>query len=213
MPITALPDPPSRLTPDTFRAKADALLAALPTFVTELNEVAVNITNAVANFQGAWADQTGAAAVPYAVSHSGQYWQLVSDLADVTAKEPGVDVEWIQIHGSVYRVNHTDADSPVTLTDASCQAYIVYTNTGATAETEMNLPAGGDGMEVNAIVTAAYAYTFTANGTETIRWHSSQSVAGGSIKSAVVGDRLSLIWSGTQWVATIAGTGWQLETS
>lgn len=40
MTITALPTPPSRANPTTFSAQADALLNALPTFVTECNETA-----------------------------------------------------------------------------------------------------------------------------------------------------------------------------
>jgi hypothetical protein len=40
-PITTLPTPPSRQSPSDFSAKADALLGALPTFVSEVNAVAV----------------------------------------------------------------------------------------------------------------------------------------------------------------------------
>lgn len=38
--ITALPTPPSRDDPANFRARADAFMAALPTFATEANTVA-----------------------------------------------------------------------------------------------------------------------------------------------------------------------------
>lgn len=37
MPITALPDPPSRADPTNFNARADALFEALPAFVTQAN--------------------------------------------------------------------------------------------------------------------------------------------------------------------------------
>lgn len=40
MTITALPTPPSRSSPSTFSERADAFLAALPTFVNEVNAVA-----------------------------------------------------------------------------------------------------------------------------------------------------------------------------
>ena len=40
MTITALPTPPSRANPTTFSAQADALLNALPLFVTEANATA-----------------------------------------------------------------------------------------------------------------------------------------------------------------------------
>jgi hypothetical protein len=45
MPITALPDPPSRSSPSTFAAKADALLGALPTFVTEANALQTDVNS------------------------------------------------------------------------------------------------------------------------------------------------------------------------
>lgn len=44
MAITALPTPPSRVDdPDNFSIKADALLGALPTFVTEANALEANV--------------------------------------------------------------------------------------------------------------------------------------------------------------------------
>ena len=48
MPVTALPTPPSRADPTNFAARADAFLAALPTFVTEINAaIAAGIDGAV----------------------------------------------------------------------------------------------------------------------------------------------------------------------
>ena len=111
------------------------------------------------------------------------------------------------------RVNKTHAVSPVTMVAADCSGFNVFTNTGATAEVIMNLPAGADGYRVPAIITAAYDYTFVADGTETIRYLSTVSKAGGSIKSASIGDELQLDWNGTQWVTSVLGTSWQLETS
>jgi len=110
MSITALPTPPSRQRPTTFSSEGDTFLAALPTFVTEANdqaadiastadEIDVNVNSAylaaqTANFKGVWSDLTGALAIPSSVLHSGSYWMLLSNLADVTLKEPGVDPEW-----------------------------------------------------------------------------------------------------------------------
>lgn len=42
--ITALPTPPSRTDPSTFSTKADAFLGALPTFGTECNALAAEVT-------------------------------------------------------------------------------------------------------------------------------------------------------------------------
>lgn len=43
MAITALPSPPDRASPSTFAAKGDALLSALPTFVTEANALQADV--------------------------------------------------------------------------------------------------------------------------------------------------------------------------
>ncbi len=48
MPITALPTPPSRQDPDTFEAKADAFLGALPQFGEEANDLADSLNGAEA---------------------------------------------------------------------------------------------------------------------------------------------------------------------
>lgn len=113
MPITPLPDPPERgETESTFVTKANAFIGALPTFVTETNALAVTVAAdkdatetaaaiapasiAAANFKGNWSDLTGALTVPASVYHLDKYWTLASDLADVTAKTPGTDVEWLE---------------------------------------------------------------------------------------------------------------------
>jgi hypothetical protein len=117
MPITPLPTPPSRQRPDDFSDEADAFLGALPTFGSEANTLETNVNAkevtasaaavtcsaaeavalAASNFKGEWDDLTGAAAIPYSVFHSNKYWMLITGLADITAKEPGVDVEWEEI--------------------------------------------------------------------------------------------------------------------
>lgn len=114
---------------------------------------------------------------------------------------------------TLIRTNKTHTDSPVTLLDSDCVGYTVFTNTGAASEVIMGLPAGFDGGRVSAIITAAYDFTFVANGTETIRYLEYISKAGGSIKSAIIGHCLQLDWSGTQWVASVTGPYWNLETS
>jgi len=124
MSITALPDIPSRSDPATFSTKADAFLGALPTFVTEANALKTNVNakevsaavsaaaassdaddaadaadaaQASANYKGEWSALSGAATVPYCVSHDNMYWMLTTNIADITAKEPGVASEWISI--------------------------------------------------------------------------------------------------------------------
>jgi len=106
---------------------------------------------------------------------------------------------------AISRINKTHTDSPYTVTVGNCNGLVVLTNTGATAQLIMSLPAGADGLRVRAIVTAAYDFIFAANGTETIRYLSTASKSGGSIKSASIGDELVMDWSGTQWVADVNG--------
>ena len=48
-----------------------------------------------ANLAGAWADQTGAVAPPYSVTHVDRIWVLLNSLGDVTASEPGVTADWL----------------------------------------------------------------------------------------------------------------------
>lgn len=47
-----------------------------------------------ANYKGDWSSLTGALNVPSIVSHAGQRWNLLSNLADVTTSTPGVGAEW-----------------------------------------------------------------------------------------------------------------------
>lgn len=49
---------------------------------------------ATANFKGNWSALTGPLTVPASVAHSGSYWMLLSNLADVTAATPGVSASW-----------------------------------------------------------------------------------------------------------------------
>ena len=44
MAITALPTPPTRSDPATFAARGDAFMTALPTFATEANALAADVT-------------------------------------------------------------------------------------------------------------------------------------------------------------------------
>lgn len=110
--ITPAPSPaPQRSDRSTFADRADARLtwedahlvpelnAAVAqvndnTLICEAGAQAAQVAIASANFKGAWSTLTGALAVPASVFHSGGLWLLLSDVADVTAKVPGVAAEW-----------------------------------------------------------------------------------------------------------------------
>jgi len=61
-------------------------------------ETARDAAQAAANFLGPWAVQTGAATVPATVLHGGSYWQLLTDLTDITTSEPSAtNPDWDNI--------------------------------------------------------------------------------------------------------------------
>lgn len=49
---------------------------------------------AAANFKGNWSDLAGALNMPACVRHSGRFWVLLANLANVTAAVPGVSASW-----------------------------------------------------------------------------------------------------------------------
>jgi len=50
-----------------------------------------------ANFKGNWSSLTGALNTPACVKHSGRFWLLLNNLADVTAATPGVSSAWTSL--------------------------------------------------------------------------------------------------------------------
>lgn len=106
MALTPPPTAPSTTDPATFATRADALVAWHATNVTELAALQTDVTAssstaiAAANFKGTWASRTGAANVPYCVSHLSKYWMLQSNIADITVKVPGTASEWQEILGA-----------------------------------------------------------------------------------------------------------------
>lgn len=71
--ITALPTPPSTTDPVNFDSRADAFLAALPTFQAETNAVATEVNNANTTAQGAAATATAAASLATATTGAALY--------------------------------------------------------------------------------------------------------------------------------------------
>lgn len=53
------------------------------------------VAAATANFKGEWSDLSGPLSIPASVYHDGSYWQLLRDIPDVTASEPGVTGDWL----------------------------------------------------------------------------------------------------------------------
>jgi hypothetical protein len=77
--------------------------------VLEDCEEQVVIAVSATNFKGLWSAQAGAASIPYSVYHNGGFYALVTNLADVTAKTPGVDPEWVLIDAGLSYAGMTGA--------------------------------------------------------------------------------------------------------
>lgn len=55
---------------------------------------AASVAASAANFKGNWSDLTGALSMPACVRHSGRFWVLLANLANVTTAVPGVSASW-----------------------------------------------------------------------------------------------------------------------
>ena len=86
-------------------AEADAVTA---TQQRVLAQTAATLAQSSANFVGSWSTLTGSLDVPAVVFHDNNYWQLLVDLADVTAEEPGSSSDWkVAVLGANWQVIST----------------------------------------------------------------------------------------------------------
>jgi hypothetical protein len=145
MPITPLPPSPQRNNPAQFADQGDALLGALPLFVTQANALEANVdareASAVAaadtavaaaavalpaaNFKGNWSALTGSLAMPSSVAHAGQFWALNAPLANVTTATPGVSASWTIIKVGASYATYDNRNTLRSLTPATGDQAIV----------------------------------------------------------------------------------------
>ncbi len=197
MPITALPTPaPNTSDPSTFDARADALFGAFPAMITQANALETNVNSkettvvakeilctaaaavalAASNYKGEWSAQVGAAVVPYAVSHLSKFWQLSSNLANVAAKTPGTDAEWIEIWRDYSCFNFSesifypaisgdivDKDSAQTLTNKTLTSPIISNATASKVAVYNGSKVLGSGTNTDAELADAVSKKHTQN--------------------------------------------------
>lgn len=117
MAITALPTPPSRSDPANFADRGDAFLGALPTFQSEANALAVDVTNK----QGIATTQAGIATTQAGIATA---QAVLAEAAKNAAIAVSGAVEWVS--GTTYAVGFV-VWSPIT--------YLSYRRTTAGAGT------------------------------------------------------------------------------
>lgn len=223
--VTTLPtlpqSPHSVLRPTTFNADSDATFAGLVSVVTAynanvpaLNAVAAAAANvetlvdeaqaasdtaaSAANYKGAWSALTGALAIPASVSHAGKLWLLVSNVADVTAHQPGVSGQWIKIGGGgmdllgIYTLSGAAALDIEVLSSAYNNYLCVLENITTSSS-----------MQLHALfkLNGSYVTTGTYYGT---RWQYDGSSTGGGTTSADTRSP-ALCFNGTAGVSKING--------
>ncbi len=111
---------------------ADSATSASAALTERLSaEDAAAIAMSIANFRGRWGDLTGSLSVPAAVFHDGKYWQLLEDIADVTAEEPPSTV-WADIavqltSGLGTAINFTASATFTLPDDSAAGAIFIFT--------------------------------------------------------------------------------------
>ena len=141
----AVPEFP-QLGDPAFNAKAYANGSAMPAVVANISDIAdsafTNATSAnesalaavaqvvsasaaasialgASNFKGEWSTLTGAISKPACVKHSGRFWMLLNNLANVATSEPGVSADWTSLDAG-------DRPSQTINTDTTAIAGVCY---------------------------------------------------------------------------------------
>lgn len=86
---------------------------------------------ALVNFAGKWEDLTGALNTPATVYHLGSYWNLLTDLADVTTSEPANDnADWLFVYTNA-ELRKSLLDEATLYADFENGDYRLYEGVGA----------------------------------------------------------------------------------
>lgn len=128
--------------PDLFDTEAESFLGHFETWETEwetfigqLEQACDNIeTNAqlvtsAGNLLGNWSDQiSGPATMPTQVYHSSKYWNLLNDIADISASEPGVSSDWAEATVAVSSQPWASLIQTITISETVSYIEIDYDN-------------------------------------------------------------------------------------
>ena len=220
--ITPIPTPtPNRNTmqQEEFNAAVATMFAAIPVTVDDWN-ASIDAQNALAqdltilselvpealaaaNFQGKWSDLTGEISAPASVFHDGEYWVLAEDLADVTAKEPGVDSEWISLALVVAELStvaitgdYNDLTNRPSLTNFASPTFTgaIY-NDGSQRGNIVSVPA----LDIDCSQGNYFTKSISANVTFTFSSVPSSRAYGFTLALTVSGDRTVTWPSGVEW--------------
>lgn len=167
--ITPLPPAPNRaMDVLEFSNVADAWVAAISLFTTqvnaivgELNDLLADVIEAVddaetaassaaasaltaigvSNYKGEWSSLSGGLNIPAAASYGGQIWILKENVANVAAEVPGVSTKWF-FHNSAFPILYTDLAAGVPSISVGTDFQIVIRNAlGNTNPQEIVAPA------------------------------------------------------------------------
>ncbi len=174
--ITALPSPPSTNDPSNFATKADALLAALPGFVTEANAtaVAMNLNSTTDTSASSVAIGTGAKSFTVSTGKSFQsgMWLVIADTAapstnqmygTVTSYDTGTGA----LVMNIVSVRGSGTKTAWVISQSAPGGAAVGANSDITSltglTTPLSRPQGGTGVAANVVlVDRAYA-AYTTN--------------------------------------------------
>lgn len=109
---------------------------------------------------------------------------------------------------SAYKAALTAKSSSYPVVAGDLTGRTTFTNTGASGEVTFTLPAGAAWHKVSFIVTVAQYLKILTDGTEKLRFLATQGAAGGYVRSNVIGNTLTIVWDGSNWVITDLGGSW-----
>lgn len=194
MSITALPTPPSRTSPATFSANADAFLGALPTFVSEANALGAEIdANAQTAAAGAAAAEAAIAATNSVVWVSGTTYSIgdvrwsPTDYATyrrITAgagtTDPSADTtNWTP--AIIHKMLRSSRTANAILTKADNGSIIDITS-GTFSQTFNAASALGNGWSITITNSGTGVITLDPNASETIDGASTLSLLSGDVR-------------------------------